>query len=120
MKTAWGLLLISTTFAPLAGANEAAVAPESLNRFLAGVRDFAGGKLTPGPLYDPQSAGLPGGGTPGTVSGSIYTNSAITARPPSWRGTNGSLSGSRITRSAVAQTNSIGQTVARESNSRRR
>ena len=83
-------------------------------------RSFAGGKLTPGPLYDPQSAGLPGGGTPGTVSGSINTNSAITARPPSWRGTNGSLSGSRITRSSVVQTGNIGQTFARESNSRKR
>ena len=120
MKTAWGLLLIGTTLAPLAGANEGVVAPESLNRFLAGVRDFAGGKLTPGPLYDPQSVGLPGGGAPGTVSGAITANGAITTRPPSWRSANGNLSGGRIARSAVAQTSSIGQTVARESNSRRR
>jgi hypothetical protein len=120
MKTAWGLLLIGTTLAPLAGANDAVIAPESLNRFLAGVRDFAGGKLTPGPLYDPQSAGLPVGGISAAVSGMTAASNAFTARPPSWRGANGKLTGSQIARSPVAHAGSIGQTVARESNSRRR
>ena len=47
------------SFAAPGHASDAAASPESVAQFLAGVRDFAGGKLTPGPAYDPASAGSP-------------------------------------------------------------
>lgn len=120
-KSALGMLLIGTIFAPSAGANEAVIAPESLNHFLAGVRDFAGGKLTPGPLYDPQSVGLPsGGGTLGAVGGTPTGNSAITGKPPSWRAANGKLNGSSIARASITPAISGGQNIARAPTPRRR
>jgi len=115
MKSALALLLISAIAAPPAGANEAVIAPESLNHFLAGVRDFAGGKLTPGPLYDPQSVGLPsGGGTLGAVGGTSAQNTMTTGKPPSWRAANGKLVGNSIARNTISPANSVGQTIVRQ------
>ena len=48
MKTAFALSLIAATLATPAEAGDPVVSAESLNRFLSRVRDFAGGKLTPG------------------------------------------------------------------------
>lgn len=121
MKAVFGLLLVAASCAPLAAAGEPAVSAESLDNFLSGVRDFAGGKLTPGPLYDPQAAGLPAGGgaiaTIGTASTMNYFN---TGRPASWRTANGGLAGGSLVRSSIANQPLIGQSMVRLSPGRHR
>lgn len=115
MKPALVILLITAWLAPIASANEPAVAPESLDRFLSGVRDFAGGKLTPGPLYDPQSVGLPGGGGAIHVIGaSTSMNYTNLSAPASWRATNGGLVSGTILHYTLAPTRIVGQTIVRQ------
>ena len=54
------VLFVAAVFANAAQAtpgDNTPISRESTERFLAGVRDFAGGRLTPGPLYAPEMAG---------------------------------------------------------------
>jgi hypothetical protein len=116
MKSVLWILLITTLFAPVASADEPAIAPESLERFLSGVRDFAGGKLTPGPLYDPQSVGLPpGGGAIHVIGASTSMNYTNISATPSWRAANGRLVSGSIMRYTIAPTSLFGQTIVRQS-----
>jgi hypothetical protein len=112
MKSVLWVLLITAWIAPVASANEPAIAPESLERFLSGVRDFAGGKLTPGPLYDPKSVGLPpGGGAIHVIGASTSTNYTNISALPSWRATNGGLVYGSIVRNTIVPTRIVGQTI---------
>lgn len=114
MKSALAALLISATFAPIASADGPLIPPESLNHFLSGVRDFAGGKLTPGPLYDPQAAGLPGGGASATIGVSLPMNYFNTGKPASWRAANGKLASGSIVRGTITPASITGQTIVRQ------
>lgn len=119
MKPALAALLIAATMAPLAAADEPAVDRASLNRFLAGVRDFAGGRLTPGPLYDPQSVGLPGGGGAlGSIGVATQMNYFNTGKPASWRAANGRLAPGLNTRHAVSGQRIVAPATARASTER--
>ncbi len=115
MKSAAGFLMIASIFSPPAPANEPVIASASLNHFLSGVRDFAGGKLTPGPLYDPQAVGLPsGGGALGSIGVSSPMNYFNTGKTASWRAANGKIAGGSSVRSTVAATGISGQTIVRQ------
>jgi hypothetical protein len=115
MKSVLWILLITAWIAPIASADEPATAPESLDRFLSGVRDFAGGKLTPGPLYDPQSVGLPpGGGAIHVIGASTSMNYTNISATPSWRAANGRLVSGSIMRYTIAPAPIYGQTIVRQ------
>ena len=114
MKSAAGFL-IASIFASAASANEPVLPFAALNHFLEGVRDFAGGKLTPGPLYDPHGVGLPSGGAAlGSIGVSSSLNDFNAGKPAAWRAANGKLAGGSIVRSAVATTGISGQTITRQ------
>jgi hypothetical protein len=116
MQPVLAALLITAVFAPLAAADEPAIDPASLNRFLAGVRDFAGGRLTPGPLYDPQSVGLPGGGGAlGTIGVATQLNYFNTGKPASWRAANGRLATASNARHAVSGQRTVAPATTRAS-----
>ena len=115
MKSAAAFLMIASIFTPAASANEPVLPSAALNHFLEGVRDFAGGKLTPGPLYDPQGVGLPSGGAAlGSIGVSSSLNAFNTGKPASWRAANGKLAGGSIVRSTVATTGISGQIITRQ------
>ena len=103
MKSILAALLITASFAAIAQ-NDPAISPESRDRYLNGVKDFAGGKLVPGAPQDPPPLGVLGGGgvstppAPGTGSGA------------SWRGSDGKSTGS-IVRSTVAPAQVVGPTI---------
>ena len=108
MKLAFPALLLAATFTSNALANEPVVAPEALANFLSGVRDFAGGRLTPGPLYDPQSVSTPSGNGAVIVIPVVASN---VQRQASWRSGNGRYTGITIGRSTITPTRSVGQSV---------
>ncbi len=114
MQSALATLLL-IAFLPVASASEPAVSAESLERFLSGLRNFAGGKLTPGPLYDPASVAPPAGnGAISTIGISSPMNYFNSASPASWRAANGTLTGGSIVRSTVTSQRAAGQTVVQQ------
>ena len=108
MKLVSSIWLFAAAFTSNALANEPVVAQESLAIFLSGVRDFAGGRLTPGPLYDPQSVSTPAGNGAVIVIPVVASN---VHRQASWRSTNGHFTGRTIGRSTITPTRSVGQSV---------
>ena len=99
MKSVLAALLITASFAQIAVAGDPAISPAARDRFLEGVHDFAGGKLTPGAEQDPQPR--PGG----------YDNSSApnySPAPASWRSSDGKLTGGSIVRNPVTPTPLVG------------
>lgn len=101
------IVLAFSTGVQATSVEDSPIPRESTERFLAGVRDFAGGKLTPGPLYAPELAvelqyrAANAQGSPVVV---------LASQPPA-RG----VSRSGLARGAITPYSIPGQTIARRS-----
>ena len=106
MHSPAALLLLSIVVAAPAAANDPAIPPASRDRFLDGVHDFAGGKLTPGaPQHAPLTTGT--GGTPAN------TTSSAPAAPASWRGSDGRIAGGQLPRPSITPNPVVRQNIQR-------
>lgn len=104
MKSTIALVLMTASFAQFALANDPAIPPASRDRFLNGVHDFAGGKLTLGaPAY--LQPGNPSAG--GNAAAAPSSNSA----PASWRSPDGRVTNGTIVRSTITPNNLVGQQI---------
>jgi hypothetical protein len=107
MKRTLALLLITASFAAVAQ-NPPAITPESRDRFLNGVHDFAGGKTTPGAAQDPSPGGAPAGSNTSSTGGSNN------ASPASWRSQDGKVNGGSIVTTTVTPTNLSAQGIPKQ------
>jgi len=107
MKSALALLLILSGIASTVQANDPAIPAEARDRFLNGVHDFAGGRLTPGAPQDSALVTATGGG-----NNLVAPNSS--PAPASWRAPNGKVTQGSLVRSTVTPAKVVGQTVVRQ------